>query len=162
MEFVENFANNTTMAMLEENFSGLYERNKILPRLVFYICENQKFFTYSYGKISHRSLTIWPPMLEELRLAVQNHCQCRFNAAVVNLYRDGKDSVGWHADDEIGVHSVIASLSFGATRKFEMKPNGSADVVKSVDLTHGSLLLMKGACQISCSIAYLEPQTPFM
>jgi alkylated DNA repair dioxygenase AlkB len=66
----------------------------------------------------------------------------------VNLYRNGQDSNGWHADNEpeLGINPVIASLSLGATRRFDLRHNLSNKKI-SIDLTNGSLLLMKGEMQ---------------
>lgn len=72
----------------------------------------------------------------------------RFNSVLLNLYRDGRDSVSWHADNEpgLGRNPVIASLSLGATRRFQLKHRRSKERVR-VDLTHGSCLVMAGATQ---------------
>jgi alkylated DNA repair dioxygenase AlkB len=67
----------------------------------------------------------------------------------LNYYRDGKDSNGWHADNEkeLGTNPTIASLSFGAARTFQLKHNTIKENKKSILLEHGSLLLMKGPTQ---------------
>lgn len=71
----------------------------------------------------------------------------RFNAALVNLYVNGSHSVGWHADDEPGVGSVIASVSLGATRTFRLRRNADTSDQIAVELVDGSLLVMAGDTQ---------------
>jgi alkylated DNA repair dioxygenase AlkB len=68
---------------------------------------------------------------------------------LLNLYRDGNDSVGWHSDDEpeLGQNPVIASVTFGAARNFQFKHKTTPDLRAAIELTHGSLLLMAGATQ---------------
>jgi alkylated DNA repair dioxygenase AlkB len=68
---------------------------------------------------------------------------------LLNLYRDGRDGMGWHADDEpeLGPQPAIASLSLGATRRFRLRHRRRRDTGVTLDLAHGSLLLMAGATQ---------------
>ena len=78
---------------------------------------------------------------------------------LLNRYRDGKDSIGAHSDDEpeLGDSPTIASISLGVTRKFILKPKtGGTDI--SYDLTHGSLLVMGGSCQ--SEFKHLVPKDP--
>ena len=79
---------------------------------------------------------------------VQDVTGHRFNSVLLNLYRDGRDSMGMHSDDEpeLGPNPVIASLSFGAARSFILKHKHNKKTVR-IDLTDGSLLLMSGATQ---------------
>ena len=73
----------------------------------------------------------------------------RFNSVLANLYRDGRDSMGWHSDDEpeLGREPAIASLSFGAVRRFRFRSRETRRVAGAIDLAHGSLLVMRGATQ---------------
>ena len=96
----------------------------------------------------------WTPVLQDLRERLQSLPRApRFNSVLVNLYRDGQDCVGWHADDEheLGREPVIASLSLGATRRFLLKPRGGAASGRrqsvSLDLEQGDLLVMGGRTQ---------------
>ena len=68
---------------------------------------------------------------------------------MLNYYRNGKDSNGWHADNEkeLGLNPIIASVSFGEERVFHLKHNSIADAKQKITLQHGSLLLMKGETQ---------------
>nr|KAF6463761.1 alkB-like protein 3, alpha-ketoglutarate dependent dioxygenase [Rousettus aegyptiacus] len=99
----------------------------------------------------------WHPVLRTLKKQIEDNTGHTFNSLLCNLYRNEKDSVDWHSDDEpsLGRHPIIASLSFGATRTFEMrkKPppeeNGDYTYVERVKipLGHGTLLVMEGATQ---------------
>ena len=91
----------------------------------------------------------WIKPLAELRDAVSDEAGCQFNSVLANLYRDGNDSMGWHADDEaeLGEQPVIASVSIGAVRDFHLRRrDGSGGTVK-LSLEHGSLLIMSGHSQ---------------
>ncbi|GAB5577736.1 DNA oxidative demethylase ALKBH2 [Prionailurus iriomotensis] len=99
----------------------------------------------------------WHPVLLTLKDQIEKNTGHTFNSLLCNLYRNEKDSVDWHSDDEpsLGRCPIIASLSFGATRTFEMrrKPppeeNGDYTYVERVKipLDHGTLLIMEGATQ---------------
>ena len=80
---------------------------------------------------------------------IQTVCDHDFNCVLLNLYRDGSDSNGWHADNEkeLGKHPQIASCSFGATRFFHFKHRNISKHRYKMELHHGSLLLMEGAMQ---------------
>ncbi|MCC3155924.1 alpha-ketoglutarate-dependent dioxygenase AlkB [Hymenobacter sp. 15J16-1T3B] len=94
----------------------------------------------------------WTPALQALRERVEVATGARFNSVLLNLYRGGQDSMGWHADDEpeLGPTPVIASLSLGATRRFRLRPrpgHGPAHAPVGLELGAGSLLLMLGPTQ---------------
>ena len=90
----------------------------------------------------------WTAKVAELRDAISALCGVRFNSVLLNRYRTGTDSMGWHADHEpeLGPEPVIASLSLGATRRFDLRHNATG-VVRSFRLTSGSLLVMQGKTQ---------------
>jgi alkylated DNA repair dioxygenase AlkB len=85
----------------------------------------------------------------EVKRAVEPPCGVTFNSVLLNRYRTGQDSVSWHADDEpeFGENPVIASVSFGETRIFQFKHKEQNELKASVELTHGSLLIMRGGTQ---------------
>ncbi len=87
-------------------------------------------------------------MLLELRQRLERSLGARFNSVLANAYRDGQDSMGWHADDEpeLGPRPLIASISLGATRRFLIRERGRSRS-SGLDLETGSLLVMKGDCQ---------------
>jgi alkylated DNA repair dioxygenase AlkB len=102
---------------------------------------------YVYSGIAMRPAP-WTPPLLELKRCAEAHAARAFNSVLLNLYRDGRDSVSWHADNEAGLgrNPVIASMSLGATRRFQLKHRQSGARV-ALDLAHGSCLIMAGATQ---------------
>ena len=103
---------------------------------------------YSYSNITMQP-NPWNTLLQKIKYLIEATTECQFTTVLLNQYRDGKDSNGWHADNEkeLGTNPIIASLSFGAERVFQLKHNTIADAKKSIVLEHGSLLLMKGSTQ---------------
>lgn len=103
---------------------------------------------YSYSNITMQPHP-WNTLLQKIKYHIETTTECQFTTLFLNQYRDGKDSNGWHADNEkeLGTNPIIASLSFGAERVFQLKHNTIADAKKSIVLEHGSLLLMKGSTQ---------------
>ncbi|XP_076970575.1 alpha-ketoglutarate-dependent dioxygenase alkB homolog 3 isoform X2 [Tamandua tetradactyla] len=112
---------------------------------------------YTYSRVTMEPNPHWHPVLSILKNRVEENTGHTFNSLLCNLYRNEKDGVDWHSDDEpsLGRCPIIASLSFGATRTFEMrkKPppeeNGDYTYVERVKipLDHGTLLIMEGATQ---------------
>jgi alkylated DNA repair dioxygenase AlkB len=88
----------------------------------------------------------WPPALAELRDRVAEASGAPFNCALANLYRDGRDAMGWHADDEPELGGVVASVSLGAVRDFALRSRVD-DRRVTLPLPHGSLLVMADGCQ---------------
>ncbi len=92
----------------------------------------------------------WIPPLLLIQERIQKIVKLNFNSVLVNLYRDGKDSVSWHSDDEpeLGNNPTIASVSFGAARRFLLRHKINKDLATvEISLNHGSLLIMKGSIQ---------------
>lgn len=104
--------------------------------------------SYTYSNITMQP-NPWTPLLQKLKKQVGIVCQTEFTTVLLNLYRDGKDSNGWHADNEkeLGENPVIASLSFGAERFFSLKHNTISDAKHKILLENGSLLVMSGTTQ---------------
>lgn len=123
----------------------LYGREITVPRRVSWVGDPGA--TYTYSGVLHEPLP-WSPLLANLRARIQSCTGYDFNSVLANLYQDGMDSMGWHADKEreLGHNPVIASLSFGAERMFKLRHNKSGDTVEMY-LPSGSLLLMRGALQ---------------
>jgi alkylated DNA repair dioxygenase AlkB len=92
----------------------------------------------------------WTKELSELKQLVEKYAGTKFNSCLLNLYHNGNEGMGWHSDDEESLgkdnNNIIASLSFGAERKFSFKHKQTKQIV-SVILEHGSLLVMRGATQ---------------
>lgn len=89
------------------------------------------------------------PQLFSVRRDVEAFARARFAFVLLNRYRNGSDSVAWHNDREVTglAHPVIASLTLGATRAFDLRPKAERRRILSVDLEHGDLLIMRGATQ---------------
>lgn len=103
---------------------------------------------YSYSNIVMQPHH-WNPLLMFIKNEIEEICAENFTTVLLNLYRDGKDSNGWHADNEreLGRNPVIASVSFGSERSFHLQHNTIADAKLKITLENGSLLLMKGETQ---------------
>ncbi|RIW12927.1 alpha-ketoglutarate-dependent dioxygenase AlkB [Algoriphagus lacus] len=103
---------------------------------------------YGYSGISMVPLD-WTDDLVEMRKAIEEFTGVRFTHVLCNLYRDGQDSMGWHRDNEavLGKNPSIASMTFGATRMFQLRHYETKGNKIDIPLTHGSLLMMTGESQ---------------
>ncbi|MEX0996085.1 MAG: alpha-ketoglutarate-dependent dioxygenase AlkB [Flavobacteriaceae bacterium] len=116
------------------------------PRLTALYAENEKSYSYS-------NITMFPkpftPLLTQIKRDIEVISNKTFSTVLLNLYRDGNDSNGWHSDDEkeLGENPVIASLSLGEARWFHLKHKQDKQQKTKIELTHGSLLLMQGSTQ---------------
>jgi len=121
----------------------LFGKQHLQPRLTAWYGDA----SYTYSGLRLDPLP-WTPLLAELRAAVEAACGCRFNSVLLNYYRNERDSMGMHSDDEpeLGPEPAIASLSFGATRSFILRHKRNKRTIK-LDLHDGSLLLMSGSLQ---------------
>lgn len=125
----------------------MYGKQVNLPRLTAWYGDPGKSYTYS--GISMQP-DFWTNTLLRIKERVDQAANVLFNSVLLSLYRTGQDSLSWHQDDEpeLGENPVIASVSFGETRTFQFKHKYQKDLgTVSVDLTDGSLLLMKGPTQ---------------
>ena len=104
-------------------------------------------YLYTYSNTTKQALA-WTPELLELKQMVEAIAGTTFNSCLLNLYHNGDEGMAWHSDDEssLGKNTTIASLSFGAERKFSLKHKKGKQTV-SVILESGSLLVMKDATQ---------------
>lgn len=104
-------------------------------------------FSYTYSKVTKTALP-WNDPLLELKAMVEKILGLTFNSCLLNLYHDGQEGMAWHSDDEreLQKNGTIASLSFGAVRKFAFKHKQTKETV-ALDLAHGSLLVMKDTTQ---------------
>ncbi len=93
----------------------------------------------------------WNEELRSVRVRLEELLGARFAFVLLNRYRNGADSVAWHNDREVKglAHPVIASLSLGATRAFDLRPKSDRKRILSIDLEHGDLLIMQGDTQIN-------------
>lgn len=96
---------------------------------------------------SNQNIPDWSPELLKIRERVENETALNFNSALLNLYRNGNDSVAWHSDQEgnSGPNPVIASVTFGESRMFKLRHKFRKDIAPiEIPLHHGSFLLMAG------------------
>ncbi|SBO41792.1 alpha-ketoglutarate-dependent dioxygenase AlkB [Cyanobium sp. NIES-981] len=124
----------------------LYGRVHPVPRLHRWFADARQ--TYRWSGLVMRPEP-FPEALQPLLQRLREASGVPFNTALANLYRDGQDSVAWHADDEpeLGPRPVIASLSLGATRRFLMRSKADHGQRRSFELSHGSVLWMAGSTQ---------------
>jgi alkylated DNA repair dioxygenase AlkB len=116
------------------------------PRLTALYANNNK--SYSYSNIKMQPIT-FTPTLFDIKSKIEKRLNSQFTSCLLNLYRNGQDSNGWHADNEkeLGLNPVIASLSLGAERVFHMKHRNDKKEKVKINLTNGSLLVMRGRTQ---------------
>ena len=125
----------------------LFGKTHRQPRLIAWYADDGLTYSYSGSRLV---ATPWTSLLERVRKAVEAACGWRFNSVLLNYYRDHRDSMGMHSDDEpeLGPNPVIASLSLGDARRFVMKHRQRKDLAPvRLDLASGSLLLMAGETQ---------------
>ena len=116
------------------------------PRLTALYANNNK--SYSYSNIKMQPIT-FTPTLFDIKSKIEKRLNSQFTSCLLNLYRNGQDSNGWHADNEkeLGLNPVIASLSLGAERVFHMKHRNDKKEKLKINLTNRSLLVMRGKTQ---------------
>lgn len=124
----------------------LYGKQMLIPRLAALYGETDKPYTYSGIQMKPH---LWTKELLELKEKIEEEARVTFTSVLLNLYRDGKDSMSWHADDEkeLGQNPVIGSISFGEERPFHFRHKKDKTIKEKVLLTHGSFLLMAGETQ---------------
>lgn len=117
-----------------------------VPRLEAWIADEG--LEYTYSGIAHTPQP-WTPTVVAMRALCDGLAGASFNSVLCNLYRDGNDGVDWHADDEreFGRNPVIASVSLGATRRFDFRRVDDHSVRVGVDLHHGDVVIMRGTTQ---------------
>ncbi len=116
------------------------------PRLTALYANNDKPYSYSNIIMHPHQFT---SELSQIRTDIEQEIKHQFTSVLLNLYRDGNDSNGWHADNEkeLGKNPIIASVSFGAVRPFHFKHRHLKTEKYQLNLNHGSLLVMKGEMQ---------------
>lgn len=116
------------------------------PRLTAWYGDTDK--PYSYSGITMNPQP-WTPALLEIKSKIEAIAGVSFTNALLNFYRDGQDSMGWHRDNEkeLGINPVIGSVSFGSPRTFHLKHYHDKTLIEKIPLTHGSFLLMQGSTQ---------------
>jgi alkylated DNA repair dioxygenase AlkB len=126
----------------QTQYFTIYGRTVPMPRLIAMYGPAG----YRYSGVVHPPKAL-PDRLEAIRRHVESVTGRTFNSVLANLYRDGRDAVGWHRDSDYahGGQPDIASVSFGATRRFELRGGGAHTRERvTIDLESGSVLLMSG------------------
>ncbi|RTY93367.1 alpha-ketoglutarate-dependent dioxygenase AlkB [Flavobacterium sp. GT3R68] len=124
----------------------LFGKTHPQPRLTALYGNDGKPYSYSHITMQPHP---WSLLLHKIKHKIKTVVDTNFTSVLLNLYRDGKDSNGWHADNEkeLGENPVIASVSFGAERSFHLQHNLDKNCKQKIILEHGSLLIMEGTTQ---------------
>ena len=123
----------------------MYGKKIDFPRLTAWYGDNDK--PYSFSGITLQPLP-WTKEVQEIKANIESKSNVSFNSVLLNRYRNGNDSISWHTDaePELGINPIIASVNFGATRKFQLRHNKTKEKIE-IELTNGSLLVMQGELQ---------------
>ncbi len=118
-----------------------------LPRLE--VMHGDGDYRYLYSGSVELKANPWTYELGDLRDSIEHLTKFQYQLVIGNYYRSGSDHIGWHSDNEpsMGASPAIASISLGATRRFQLKPKKSKETPTTFELTHGSLILMLPGCQ---------------
>jgi len=121
----------------------LFGRGMPVPRLTAWFGEAD----YTYSGIRHRA-ALFPEIVQRLRKRAESVSGVSYNSVLINMYRNGSDSVGWHSDNEAGLGHcpTIASLSLGATRRFQFRHRKTKETI-TLELKDGQWLVMAGQTQ---------------
>ncbi len=124
----------------------MFGKSVLQPRLTAWYGNNGKSYSYSGITMQPRPFT---DALLQIKQRIEPLAGVVFTSALLNYYRNGQDSMGWHRDNEkeLGRNPVIGSVSFGAARRFQLRNYADKGLVKTISLTHGSFLLMRGETQ---------------
>ena len=123
----------------------MFGKDTKIPRLQCWIGDEGCEYKYS-GKQLNRQ--IWSPDLMMIRKKIYEKLKIDFNSVLANYYRDGKDSMGWHSDDEkeLGPDPTIASISFGSERDLVFRNKITKETI-AIPQTNGCLILIDGKTQ---------------
>ena len=124
----------------------IFGKKVMQPRLT--ALYGDPFTSYQYSGIRMKAKA-WNPMLLDIKKRIEAIAKTKFNIALLNLYRNENDSMGWHRDNEkeLGLNPIIGSISFGETRVFKLRHYFEKQIKTSIELSNGSFLLMRGATQ---------------
>jgi len=124
----------------------LYGKQILTPRLTAWY--GDEGIAYRYSGVTFVA-SPWTPALLDIKSKAEAFAGARFNSVLLNLYRDGNDSMSWHCDDEkeLGPNPIIASVNFGQQRRFDFRNKENPAQKHAIMLTDGSILVMKGDIQ---------------
>ncbi|SHF28732.1 DNA-N1-methyladenine dioxygenase [Pedobacter caeni] len=126
----------------------MYDKEVVTPRLTAWYGDPE---AYNYTVLGKSAPLPRTADLLMIRKKVELIAGISFNSVLLNYYRDGNDSVAWHSDNEkaLGTHPVIASVTFGQVRSFDIRNKADHSLKYSIRLEHGSLMIMKGDLQVN-------------
>jgi alkylated DNA repair dioxygenase AlkB len=126
-------------------FVEVFNRRVAQPRLTCWYGDSGKNYSYSG---THLEPLQWTGLLSEIKQKAEALSGVAFNSVLGNLYRTGSDGISWHSDNEpeLGLNPTIASVTFGAARRFDMRHRETKEIIH-IDLTPGSILVMSGESQ---------------
>ncbi|MDT3402286.1 alpha-ketoglutarate-dependent dioxygenase AlkB family protein [Mucilaginibacter terrae] len=147
----------------QQSMRIMYTKEVLTPRLTAWYGDPEAF---DYQSLKSTRPLAWTPELLMVKNLVEPLAGATFNSVLLNYYRDGNDSVAWHSDKEeiLGKEPIIASVSFGQVRSFDIRNKLNHAEQYSVKLEHGSFLLMKAGLQekwehrIAKSTKAMEPR----
>lgn len=152
--FINPFTADACFTYLAENVNWVNTMTNdkgeqiLIRRKMAYLSDTPSI--YKYANLSFQGET-WKDydIVEDLSYHIQDTMDMEFNSVLLNMYKDGKDTINWHSDKEesLGENAEIACLNLGATRKFWFREQGEDKEKFSVDLANGDLLLMNAGCQ---------------
>jgi alkylated DNA repair dioxygenase AlkB len=140
--FLSNLLN--SIEWIQESMN-MYGKQVLFPRLTAWYGDIDKPYSFSGIKLNPH---LWTDDLLEIKKRISAYTDVSFNSVLLNRYRSGNDSISWHTDaePELGKNPVIASVNFGATRKFQLRHVITKEKLE-IELMHGSLLIMQGELQ---------------
>ena len=153
--FIENFINKKYSDALfqkliekiewKQESMKMYGKELKFPRLTAWYGDDDKLYSFSGITLKPKR---WTSELSYLKKKIEPICGVVFNSVLLNLYRDGNDSISWHSDaeKELGINPVIVSVNIGETRTFQLK-HKTLKYKINIELNHGSLLIMMGEMQ---------------
>jgi alkylated DNA repair dioxygenase AlkB len=132
----------------QQRIQKMYDKEVLTPRLTAWYSDPG---IYDYEALNKSKPNSWIPELLYIKSLVEPLAGVKFNSVLLNYYRDGNDSVAWHSDREsaLGKNPIIASVSFGQVRSFDIRNKADHSEKYSIRLEHGSFLLMKAGLQES-------------
>lgn len=135
-------------SLWKQRLVKMYDKEVVTPRLTAWYGDPE---AYNYTVLGKSAPLPWTTDLLMIRKKVELIAGISFNSVLLNYYRDGNDSVAWHSDNEkaLGTHPVIASVTFGQVRNFDIRNKADHSLKYSIRLEHGSLMIMKGDLQVN-------------
>jgi alkylated DNA repair dioxygenase AlkB len=139
---LKNLRNNIVW---KQESMNMYGKKINFPRLTAWYGDNDKPYSFSGITLQPHG---WTSDILTIKEKIEPIANTVFNSVLLNLYRNGNDSISWHTDaeKELGTNPIIASVNFGATRRFQLRHNKTKEKIE-IELSHGSLLIMQGEIQ---------------